>query len=199
MIELSVLIATVPERKEMFDLLVAEFYRQIEADNLHELVSIEFNDSPRGAMSIGKKRQLMAENARGKNIVYFDDDDFPEQDYLKTIVNALVKHSPDCIGLIIHMTTNGQNDQLCCHSLKYPEWENDVDGWSYVRNVTHFNPVKKELALKAGFKDMRYGEDKDYADRLTALCSFEVFIEDKIMFHYRFSTAEPHAQKYGIE
>jgi len=96
------------------------------------------------------------------------------------------------------MTTNGDRPQLCCHSLKYKEWANNVDGYHYVRNVTHFNPVRKELAIRVGFKDLRFGEDKEYSDRLTQLCKTEVFINRKL-FHYRYTNKEPHNKKYGIK
>jgi hypothetical protein len=95
------------------------------------------------------------------------------------------------------MTTNSEREQVCCHSLRYPEWKDNVDGYDYVRNVTHFNVVRRDLALQVGFKDKRFGEDKIYSDAVTKLCKTEVFI-DKVMFHYRYSNKVPHRKKYGI-
>jgi hypothetical protein len=104
---------------------------------------------------------------------------------------------PDCLGYLIKMTTNSEREQVCCHSLRYPEWKDNVDGYDYVRNVTHFNVVRRDLALQVGFKDKRFGEDKIYSDAVTKLCKTEVFI-DKVMFHYRYSNKVPHRKKYGI-
>jgi hypothetical protein len=99
--------------------------------------------------------------------------------------------------MLIHMTTNGIKPQLCCHSLRYKEWKEHVNGYDYVRNITHFNPVRRELALQVGFKDLRYGEDRIYSDAVTKLCETEVFI-NKRMFHYRYSNAVPYKKKYGF-
>lgn len=193
--KLSILIATVNGREWDFMNLVSDFKEQIKANKLHgdvEIVTKKDNKE----ISIGSKRQLLLEEAKGDFIVFFDDDDKPYDTYLTKIMEA-IKSNPDCVGMLIHMTTNNQNPKTCCHSLKYKLWMDNVDGYNYVRNVTHFNPVKRELALIAGFNDMRFGEDKDYSDRLTSLCKTEVFINEKI-FHYRYKTNEQHNKKYGI-
>jgi len=158
----------------MFSKLYAELQRQssgLEVEVLYE----EDNKQ----ISVGAKRQKLLERAMGKYVCYFDSDDWPFSYYVKMIVDAL-ETGPDCVGFLIHMTTNNLNPQVCCHSLRYPVWKNKVDGYDYVRNVTHFNPVLRELALKVGFKDMRYGEDKIYSDAVTKLCKTEVFINKKI-------------------
>ena len=113
------------------------------------------------------------------------------------ILNAL-KTNPDCVGFLIHMTTNGRNPQVCCHSLKFAEWAKRKHGYDYVRNCTHFNPVRRDIALQVGFKDLRYGEDKIYSDAVSKICKTEVFINKKL-FHYRYSNSEQHKKKYGIK
>lgn len=158
-----------------------------------ELVFMEDNKE----ISIGRKRQMLLEKAEGDYIVYFDSDDYPKNNYVKAIMKGL-EVEPDCIGFRIAMTTNGVNPQTCCHSLRYPEWSDRKDGFDYVRNVTHFNPVKRSLALQVGFKDIRFGEDKVYSDQVTKLCKHEVFI-DEFLFDYRYSNKMEHNQKYGIQ
>lgn len=156
-----------------------------------ELVYIEDEKE----MSIGAKRQKLLEKAKGEYIVFFDSDDYPKPNYVTEIMTAL-ERGPDCVGFKIAMTTNGTNPQTCVHSLLNPVWE--FKGGEYLRNVTHFNPVRLVLALKAGFKDIRFGEDKDYSDRVSKLCKHEVFI-DKFLFDYRYSDKVEHNQKYGIK
>lgn len=177
----------------VFSKLHAELKRQIEG--LEDIVEIRFKEDNK-QISVGAKRQLLLQEATGDYISFFDSDDVPFSYYVKLIIQALAQ-SPDCVGFLIHMTTNGQRPQVCCHSLQYPEWEQKVDGYDYVRNVTHFNPVRRDLALKIGFKDVRYGEDRKYSDAVTKLCKKEVFINKKL-FHYKYSTAERHKIKYGI-
>lgn len=194
--KLSILIATVLGREQYFNHVYQTFMQQIKEggfENEVEIVSKKDNKE----MSIGRKRQWMLEKAKGEYIVFFDDDDHPFPFYLVEVMDAL-KTKPDCIGLLIHMTTNGERPQTCCHSLRYKTWANNRDGYDFVRNVTHFNPVKRALALKAGFRDMRFGEDKDYSGRLTPMCQSEVFINKKL-WHYRYVHHNNHKEKYGIE
>lgn len=191
---LSILIPTTVDRREMFFTLHAELFRQAFKWREHvEILYLEDNKE----ISVGAKRQKLLEMAKGKYVVGFDSDDFPFSHYLDDIMLVLGSEDVDCIGFEIHMTTNGQHEQTCCHSRRYREWAKNVDGYDYVRNVTQFNPVKRELALQVGFKDMRYGEDKDYADRLTPLCKTEAFLKKKL-FHYRY-TKQDHKERYGIK
>lgn len=221
---LSILIATTKDRRLMFNGLCQELYNQIEL-NGHAGIGIEEwyvkvptkkEDGSTGEgiakaryrhkpsieilfeedekqMSIGAKRQKLLERAKGEYIVYFDSDDYPKPNYIKDIAKAL-EVKPDCLGFKIEMTTNGKNKQTCIHSLSYKNWHEK--GGVYYRNVTHFNPVKRELALQVGFKDLRFGEDKDYSDRLTLLCHKEIFI-DEFLFEYRYTTGMTHKEKYG--
>lgn len=194
--KLSILICTTIDRKEMFSTLYAEMFRQSNGKPV-EILYLEDNKE----ISVGAKRQKLLEMAKGEYIVYFDSDDFPSPSYVDDILEALSpefgQEAPDCVGFMIHMTTNGARPQTCCHSLKYKRWANNVDHFDYVRGVTHFNPVKREIALKVGFEDMRFGEDKIYSDKITPLCKTEKFIPKKL-FHYRYTKTD-HNERYGIK
>lgn len=201
----AILIATVNERQHLFRLLVNELTRQINSLNLQdEIILISKCDNKE--MSIGKKSQLLLEEAQKEGCEYvnrFDDDDFPHSNYISDIYDAIKDSQVDCVGILINMTTNGMRPQICCHSLKYhwiKSWGEgkNIDGYNYVRNVTHFNPVKLKHALKVGFEDKRFGEDEPYAYKLTALCKTEAFLPRPVM-QYRYSTAQVHNVKYGIK
>lgn len=71
-------------------------------------------------------------------------------------------------------------------------------GGIHYRNCTHFNPILKDLALSVGFEDKRWGEDRIYSDKVSAICKKEIFI-DKFIFDYRYSNKTPHNIKYGIK
>ena len=151
-------------------------------------------------ISIGLKRQKLLEKAKGKFIVFFDDDDMPYYHYVRNILCAIKTHTDiDCIGVKIDMTTNGGNPQKCSHCLQNKVWRNGEVGedFDYYRNITHFNPVLREKALLAGFKDLRFGEDIDYCNRLNPLLSKEHILENPI-FHYKYTNSQEHNKKYGI-
>ena len=192
---LTILIATTVDRRESFNRVYDEFMRQIYGFGLSNAVKIIFHEDNK-EISIGKKRQMLLEAADTDYIVFFDSDDIAFDCYVKEIHDA-IQEGVDCVGFEIKMTTNGEQEQICCHSLSYPDWAENVDGYDYVRNVTHFNPVKRELALQVGFQDIRFGEDIIYSNQLTTLCKNEVRLHKKL-FHYDFQNNINHNIKYGI-
>jgi hypothetical protein len=46
--------------------------------------------------------------------------------------------------------------------------------------------VKRDKALLAGFKDLKFGEDMDYAERLNKILTKEFYIKEPL-FHYRYT------------
>jgi hypothetical protein len=106
----------------------------------------------------------------------------------------------DCVSVKIQMTTNGVNPQLCIHRLRCPMAGGRLAQryhCDWIRPITHFNPVLRTLALKAGFGNERYGEDVLYWNRINRLVKKDYWIPD-ILFHYNYSDKTPHNEKYGI-
>lgn len=198
---LSILIATVDERKDKFNSLMEEFI--IQKTKLYpfsDLVEIHYL-SDNKEMSIGAKRNKLLKMATGRFIVFFDDDDMPYSYYIYNIVKSIILNPDiDCIGMIIEMTTDGDNYKKCFHSLQNKEWRDGKEGeqYNYYRNITHFNPVRRDLAIQVGFPDMRFGEDKEYSDKISRLCAVEHLIPVP-MFHYQYTTGQSHNEKYGIK
>lgn len=195
--KLSILICTTVERTEMFTKLYSEFMGQIYELDLEDKIEVLFIKDNK-EVSVGEKRQRLLEMSQAEWVCYFDDDDFPYPYYIEEVWKAINQPNIDCVGINIYMTTNGGNPQRCCHSLKYPVWEDKKDGWDYVRNITHFNPCKRKIASLVGFNDKHFGEDKEYSDVVTLLCTNEYYIE-KPLFHYRYTTHQSHNEKYGIK
>jgi len=186
---LSVLIATIPQRTNLF----CELYKRLieqSAPGVEILIS-----SDRKEQSIGTKRQALLERASGNYITFIDDDDTVPEYYILEIIKA-VETLPDCIGFKIHCDISG-TQRSAVASLKYRQWAENIDGYHYVRSIYHKTPVKRSIALQAGFKDLRYAEDHDYAMRLQPYLKTEVFI-NKIMYYYRY-TNEDHQTKFGIK
>ncbi len=200
---LSILICSITDRAESLQKLLLEFHNQAGYSN-HYFENVEIlTEVDNREISVGGKRQKLLERAKGDWIVFFDDDDIPNERYIYLILTAIFNNKDiDCIGIRGLMTTNGENPQTWCHRLGY-KIEGDGNsilpcGYNYARPIIHFNPVKRELALQAGFKDMRFGEDMDYAERLNKLLTKEYFIDEQL-FHYNYTNHVPHAKKYGIE
>lgn len=188
---LSILIGTVKERQGLFEELKSHIEKQISGRSQSvELIFISDNKE----ISIGAKRQRLLELAKGDYVVFIDDDDWVSDTYVTEILSAIATN-PDCIGFDILCTTDGKDEQLARASMQY-RWADNVDGFRYVRKTYHKTPVKRDIALMAGFEDIRFGEDYKYSMRLKV--NTEVLIP-KVLYYYRYTTNQKHDERYGIK
>lgn len=180
-IDLSILVCTTHDRIELFNRFIDAITPQL---NYRVELLVE---SDNGEMTIGHKRNVLLDKAKGKYICYFDDDDLPSNDYVEKILTA-IKSDPDCCSLEGLYTVNGGNPTPFRHSLDYKQWEtaNENGETVYYRCPNHLNTVKRDIALKVRFDDNKSnGEDKDYSDRLLPHLKTETKISG-IIYHYLF-------------
>jgi len=191
MIKLSILIATIESRAALF----AELYLKIDRQKTQEVEILSEIDNKQ--ISIGRKRQILLERAKGDYVVFIDDDDDVSMDYIDQILQA-IKTEPDCVGMLIDCDMQGVKRNAIA-SLKYKNWGENKDGFKYVRSPYHKTPIKRWIALKAGFPDKRFGEDYEYSMRLinSGLLKTEVMVKSPIYF-YRYKYENPKT-KYGIK
>lgn len=173
---ISILIATIPERKQMFDALCANLESQW-VDGVEILYNAE-------AGTTGAKRQTLLQQATGDYICFIDDDDEISEHYVKDIMQS-VERGPDCVGIRGIMTTNGGNSKDWYISKDYPNWH-ESNG-VYYRTTNHLSPVRRSIALSVGFKNITHGEDYAYSMGLRGLLQTEVKIPHSI-YHYKFIT-----------
>jgi glycosyltransferase involved in cell wall biosynthesis len=141
----------------------------------------------------------MLEKAKGLFTVQLDDDDWIEKDYVKTIYDATFE-PVDCIGYHEYCTFDGRNPQKSDFSIKYPAWKDfnpPVNGFHHARTPFFKTPIRTDICLKVGVKDMRFGEDHDFAIRVYPYLKKEHYI-NRVMYLYRYKTEE-HKKKYGIK
>lgn len=188
--QLSILLATVENRKELFAKLHAHITSLARGLPVEILFACDAKQ-----ISIGKKRQNLLEQASGDYVVYVDDDDWVSGRYVDAILNAIA-NKPDCVGFEIKCTINGATPVPAIASMRYPQWCENRDGYRFCRSIYHKTPVLREIALKVGFPDMRYAEDRAYSDGVMRLVKSEVFIPEQL-YHYRFKN-EGFNEKYGI-
>ena len=189
--KLSILIATITERAPQFELLKAHIEAQLPMGEAQVLSLCDNKE-----MSIGMKRQRLLEAATGDYVCFVDDDDWVPGDYVQELLKA-IESKPDCIGFRIDCSMDGKPAKAVA-SLKYQEWGDNKDGFRYVRSPYHKTPIKRKLALKVGFQDMRYAEDATFSRHIFEHLHTECFI-DKVMYYYRYSGKVPHDIKYGIK
>lgn len=188
MIKLSILIPYTPDREKVLYELLSELHNQIDTLNLQEEVKI-LTELDNYEMSIGAKRQKLLERARSEYISYVDSDDAVSHDYISSIMEAL-KSTPDVIGFNGFMLTNGVNREnfKISKDLPYITVSDAFGKNSYLRHSNHLSVVRRSIALKVGYKDLRFAEDYDYSVRLksSGLLKTEVVIE-KDLYIYKYN------------
>ena len=105
------------------------------------------------------------------------------------------KHGMDCITFMEKCIFEDY-EQTSNFSINYNEWSDNCDGYDHVRTPFHKTPIKTALCLKAGVKDMRYGEDHKFSKDIKKYLKTEYHINDYV-YIYRYKHEE-HKSKFGI-
>lgn len=170
----SILIATLARRGDALRQVLGDLTPQLaEAAGQVELVILR-NHAER---PLGHTRQMLVEEARGEYITFVDDDDRLPDYYVSEILPRL--DGVDYVGWQMQAYNYGQPMLPTFHSLKYTEWWESTVG--YFRDISHLNPVRKELA--ADFRCDRPPEDVDWVVRMRGRLKTEHYI-DRVMYHY---------------
>lgn len=190
---LSILICTIPERKEKFEALKAKLDKLIMSCNAFDKVEVIYNNKPKGTITIGAKRNSLLLASKGDYVCFIDDDDDVPDYYITELLKA-IESKPDCVGFEIQCNMEGKIE-MAASSIKY-DWKDNQDGFRYVRSIYHKTPVKREIALAAMFPDKSFSEDYEYSMRIKPMLKREIFI-NRIMYFYNFKYENPKT-KYGI-
>ena len=182
MIKLSILIATIEERKSEFLNLLRFLEKQLPENGSVEIVHCSDNRE----ISIGAKRQKLLKMANGEYVCFIDDDDMVHANYIDKILSA-IGEGVDCIGFLVAMDGWESNRIICSLSNHWDGWHENSGGYRFVRCPNHLSVLRLEHCLKIGYPDKRGGEDADFSLALkeSGLVKTEIFIPE-IMYEYRF-------------
>lgn len=179
----DILIPTIPHRDAQLRVLLAELDCQwrpglgvrIYRDNL---------ERP-GIASYAKWGELV-ESSQADYVCIAGDDDMVAPDFVARVMTAL-EEKPDYVGFPVRYTVNGGLQKPVEHSLRHRVWEHRED--VIVRDITQFNPVRRELALMVPWRAEVFEEDRRWADGMRALglVQTEVWI-DEPMYYYQVFT-----------
>lgn len=137
----------------------------------------------RGESHISEKRNRLLKRACGQWVCSVDDDDMVNHLFVRKILDA-VKGNPDCVGFEGMLVRRGENVKKFIHSIAVDEWFERPE--AYYRTPNHLNPIRREIALVAGFPDkVSHGEDHSFSRQVKPLIKTEFFIKDYIMYEYR--------------
>jgi Glycosyl transferase family 2 len=165
---------------------------QCEAHGSVEVVALH-ND---GERDIAEYRQVLLEDARGEYLSFFDDDDWPEPDFVAAVAVAM-EDRPDFVAFQVAYYENGIRElRPTITGLEYDGWY-DTDG-AMIRDITHINPVRSVLAKQADFR-RQYGDGKEdwsYRSALRPLLRTQAEIP-RILYHYRHDAGD--SVQYGLK
>lgn len=198
--KISILIPTIPSRESSLNNLLKILLPQMSTftsskDYDNNITILKYHNfdveiivcSDEKKITTGEKRNCLLKIAKGKYVIYIDDDDEVPNYYINELKKACDLDS-DCFAINGKMTTDGQKEIKWRLSKDYDNItikENGVD--VYLRKTNHITGVKRELALLAPFPNKSNAEDKGYSDALNPFLKTEYKIELP-MYHYKFST-----------
>ena len=172
-------------------------------------------DKISGSANPSQKRNLGAKKAKGKYLVFFDDDSFPSKNYFKNaqkLIQKFPKFAAFCgpcltppkddiykqaSGLVWSSWLGSGGAGVYRNSKKSPRF---VDDYPSVNLI-----VKKDIFFQAGSFDKHYwpGEDTVLCLNLTKKLNLKIYYHPSItVFHHRRSVIIPHLQqitRYAIQ
>jgi hypothetical protein len=178
----DILIPTIPHRHDRLCELLAELDRQWQPGLT---VRVLRDNLERAGRASHGKRQDLVQAARGEYVCFIDDDDWVAPDYVARIMTALGEH-PDYVGFQVLYTEDGNRNYFDDHSLRHGRF--GQDGEWLLRDISHINPMLRELALLVGWSDQT---DVEWVDalRATGRVKTEVYIPAEV-YHYRKSFSD---------
>lgn len=180
--ELSVLVCSLEERKDLLDNLLTNLNKYIKPENFRVEILTDVDNRQK---TIGQKRNDLVSRAKGKYCSFIDDDDDVSPDYFIEIGNAL-KAFPDAdsTSLVGIYYEDAIEKKRFYHSMQYKCYAEDEEG--YYRPPNHLNPILTGYVKRIGFLKKNHGEDTDFAMRLSKanlLCK-EVYITKPLYFYF---------------
>jgi hypothetical protein len=179
---LSILVCTINKRASLFERLDKKIRNQLTIETEY-LVNLDD-----GKLSIGNKREELKLQSTGKYIVYIDDDDHISKNYVKNILSVIKGHEPDAIGIKCIYTVNFKQKSYFVSTNNTSEL---TTKGVHCRPIGHLNPVKREIAIKAPFPDLYYGEDRKYSNEIKPHIKTEVLAKNTLYWYdYRPNSSE---------
>lgn len=189
----TILIATLGQRAARLERLLGQLLPQTDPYAGEVMVLALYNH---GERSLGEVRQDLVEQASSTYVSFVDDDDELPDYHVDEVARCLLDPTVDYVGWQMQCYVDDTPLKPTYHSLRYGRWYEDVNG--YYRDVSHLNPVRRELALRADFRRGIPPEDVSWADQVRPHVRREAYV-DRVMYHYRSSTVDSTWRGDGVQ
>jgi len=145
--KISILICSIPERKELLNNLLKKIKNLIKDVSIS--IEILYDDSMN--YDLVTKRNLLLFKCSGEYSCFIDDDDDISDFYFKILEKATTSNiSYDCVSLNGEYYVDNVFIKNFYHSIKYDNWSES--SYKYYRYPNHLNLIKTEISRKIKFK-----------------------------------------------
>lgn len=201
--KLSILICTLPRRREKFlfrllDLLLPQI-KDYDVKNIdYGIYSLKwfYNDDvevivccDEKKLRVGAKRNLLLGTAVGEYVSFVDDDDRVSSDYVGSLL-AGIEQDNDVVLFDVECSVNGGKPKRVIYDANYIADRNLHD--SYLRIPNHIMCWKKEKIIFK-FPKINFGEDVAWAKKMKGEIKSQSRI-DKTLYFYDFSNQTSETQ-----
>ena len=182
--DMTFMIPSIPGRESSLQRLVSSIHEKMHriAPEVRYTIDIGFDNRE---LTIGSKRQMMLQRSRAKYSAFVDDDD--------EITDAYVEDMQEMIrGSYQVMRLRGAIDPYTfTHSVENTLLSPMARGEVFLRPPNHLNPILTVIAKLISYRDVKTGEDLDWAIRLakTGFLTRE-YISDPSRIHYLYKTRD---------
>jgi len=178
------MIATLGRRGPKLARLLGGLLPQVDAAQGQVTVEALWNN---GERPVGQVRQDMLDHVTADYVCFLDDDDEVPPYYVARVLPLL--DGTDYIGWRQRLWRDGREERPVIHSLRYDRWLDMRE--QFQRDITHFNPVRRDLAVQATFlgPNEAWSEDYWWAGQLRGKLRTEHFI-DEVMLLQRWDSAD---------
>ena len=148
-------------------------------------------------LTIGEKRENLYKRANGEYSIQIDSDDLIAEDAIRLILEGIKKHpGVDCVTYLENCIMNGEY-KSSNHSLVYEKWQDNFDGYDYVRCPFYKDVIRTDIAKSVPFPKIRYGEDEQWSMALRPHLKTEYHI-DRELYYYFYAPKDTHEERYGF-
>lgn len=202
---LTVAIPTLKERRNIFLPKLEKYYNTIKMQGLQNEVEIITHEDDR-EITIGEKRNILIDKAKGKMISFVDDDDEITDDYFLLITEKIKNNKNiDAIEIFCHIIdqTNHNYNTYIFKGLpknfinKLPNnFQNSHKNNLKNVKISQFNPIKTEIVKSIKYPKIPIHEDFIFAEKVQSKIKNVDCICNKCIYIYYYNINTSAVQNY---
>ena len=191
---LSILIPTLFTRKKVFSELTDKLMKQIEENNLKDVVEIISHYDSK-TIDMVNKRNNMLRTASGKFIAYLDDDDDVADTYMIDIITSIKDNlDTDVITFKQHCNCDGYTffvESDIKYSLSGEKRNNTIYRYPWIWCAWQREKLLNLNIVEEGRRYKNWEEDKYILTKIIQSRNFKREVKiDKILHYYRYSSSK---------